>query len=79
MSNLDIDLRVLAASIVVHDVLPAGEGVRDSEVGTPGPWYGIRFADGTERGWGREPVLLGSLVRPTADDYRAFITREVKP
>ena len=59
-------LDALGASIIEEPHLPPGLGVLPQEAGAgglPGPWYGIRFADGHTEGWARKPELLSSLVR----------------
>lgn len=39
------------AEVIEVATLPAGPGVIPVEVGTPGPWYGVRLPDGTAYGW----------------------------
>jgi hypothetical protein len=61
LSYLDL-ARLLGAEIVTEETLPPGPGVLDSEVGEPGPWYGVRWPDGTVEGWARDPVHLYGLL-----------------
>lgn len=72
-TDFGIDLRVIGATIVRESTLPAGPGVSISEVGLPGPWYGVRYADGAIEGWARDPVQLQGLVRPDIHAYRMRI------
>ena len=46
-------VRCVHGTEIVRDTLPAGYGVSSDEVGSPGPWYGLRLESGEERGWSR--------------------------
>jgi len=56
------DVLIAGCEYVEVQSLPAGPGVLPAEVGQPGPWFGIRWPDGTVRGWARDKVQLDSLL-----------------
>jgi hypothetical protein len=62
--QIKVALRVLGGSIVCLDELPVGPFVGDDEVGAPGPWFGVKFADGTVEGWGRNIGSVDILLIP---------------
>lgn len=67
MGEHDI-LVALGAEPVIEQALPAGRGVLDSEVGTPGPWYGWRLPGIDEvYGWSRSSEFAGDALAYLVD------------
>ena len=62
------------SAVVCMESLPAGPGVLPSEVGKLGPWYGVRWPDGTIYGWWHRDYGIGG--EKLAHDYaRRFYRR----
>jgi hypothetical protein len=53
-------LAALGGRVVVEPQLPPGPGVHDSEVGMPGPWYGVEI-DGRVIGYERSRIPINCI------------------